>query len=134
MNKTLETSTPKFLTYAQQLTNTNLFPTFQETSEERPTYISPLTFPFTIYEHSLSTFTPSQSVGWLWDRRLPLSGITILDGDHGCGKSLLALQIAAAVSSGTPLPDGTPTIEGGVATQTKDWRGATDFAFWGNSF
>ncbi len=134
MNKTAETSTPKFLTYAQQLTHTNLLPMSQETSEEPQTYIDPLSFYFTIYEHSLSTFTPSQSVGWLWDRRLPLAGITLLDGDHACGKTLLALQIAAAVSSGTPMPDGTSTIQGGVATQTKDWRGATDFAFWGNSF
>jgi AAA domain len=38
----------------------------------------------------------------------------LLDGDHGCGKSLLALQIAASVSSGNPMPDGSPTIQGGV--------------------
>ncbi len=133
MNKTLEISKLKTLNYAQQLTNTDLFPIFQETSEEHSIYMNPLSAPFTIYEHSLET-TPFQSVGWLWEKRLPLSGITILDGDHNCGKSLLALQIAAAVSSGTPMPDGTPTIKGGVATQTKDWRGATDFAFWGNSF
>jgi AAA domain len=41
--------------------------------------------------------------------RLPLGGITCLDGDHGLGKSLLALQIAAAVSAGTPMPDDTPS-------------------------
>src|SRR5271169_6044335 len=47
-----------------------------------------------------------------------LSGITLLDGDHGCGKSLLALQLAAHVSSGSRLPDGTTTIPGGVVIVT----------------
>jgi len=63
--------------------------------------------------NDLTTVKP-QPVRWLWQKRLPLSGITLLDGDHGTGKSILALQIAACVSSGTPMPDGTPTIQGGV--------------------
>ncbi len=117
MNKTLETSKSETLTYTQQLTDTDLFPMSQESSEEHPTSMNPLSVPFTIYEHSLET-TPFQSVGWLWEKRLPRSGITILDGDHNCGKSLLALQIAAAVSSGTLMPDGTPTVQGGVVIVT----------------
>ena len=68
--------------------------------------------PFAIYQSNLTEARP-QPVRWLWQKRLPLAGITLLDGDHGCGKSLLALQIAAHVSSGTPMPDGTPTIQGG---------------------
>jgi AAA domain len=60
----------------------------------------------------------SQPVRWLWQDRLPLSGITLLDGDHSCGKSLLALQLAAHISSGTALPDGTPTLQGGVVIIT----------------
>jgi hypothetical protein len=59
-----------------------------------------------------------QPVSWLWQKRLPLGGMTLLDGDHGTGKSLLALEIAARVSSGTPMPDGTPTIRGGVVIIT----------------
>ncbi len=133
MNQTLELSTIQSLPYAQQFANTHTLTTFHEIPAEQQITDKQLSIPFTIYEHNL-LLTPLQSAQWLWEKRLPLAGITLLDGDHACGKSLLALQIAAAVSSGTPLPDGTPTIQGGVATQTKDWRGATDFAFWGNSF
>jgi AAA domain len=69
--------------------------------------------PFAVYQRNLANVRP-QPVRWLWQDRLPLAGITLLDGDHSCGKSLLALQIAAHVSSGTSLPDGSPTIQGGV--------------------
>ncbi len=62
--------------------------------------------------------TSSQPVSWLWQDRLPLSGITLLDGDHSCQKSLLSLQLAAHISSGTPLPDGTPSLQGGVVIIT----------------
>src|SRR5437763_2142893 len=63
------------------------------------------TSPFAIYQHNLANAKP-QPVRWLWHKRLPVRGITVLDGDHGCGKSLLALQIAACVSSGVSMPDG----------------------------
>ena len=66
-----------------------------------------------------------QPVRWLWQKRLPLGSFTLLDGDHGCGKSLLALQIAACVSSGHPLPDGTPTIQGGVVIVAPNTDAAT---------
>src|SRR5437667_4286735 len=119
MNKTLAISTTKFSTYTQQLAHTQFFPIFQEMLSDNQTYTDALSVPFTIYEHHLLT-TPSQSVRWLWEKRLPLSGITLLDGDHDCGKSLLSLQIAAAVSSGTPMPDGSPTIQGGVVIVSTD--------------
>ena len=56
----------------------------------------------------------TQQVSWLWDKRIPLGKITILDGDPGMGKSLLAISIAASVSTGQPLPDGTPVTQAGV--------------------
>ncbi len=56
----------------------------------------------------------AQEVRWLWEKRIPLGKITILDGDPGMGKSLLAINIAACVSAGHPMPDGTPGIQGGV--------------------
>ncbi len=56
----------------------------------------------------------TQPVHWLWEKRIPLGKITILDGDPGMGKSLLALNLAARVSSGRPMPDGTPGQQGGV--------------------
>ncbi len=56
----------------------------------------------------------TQAVQWLWQRRIPLGKITILDGDPGVGKSLIATNIAACVSTGRPMPDGTPGKQGGV--------------------
>src|ERR1700730_2208443 len=56
----------------------------------------------------------AQEVRWLWQKRIPLGKITILDGDPGMGKSLLAINIAARVSTGQPMPDGTPGTQGGV--------------------
>ncbi|GAC1345908.1 MAG: hypothetical protein NVSMB27_08650 [Ktedonobacteraceae bacterium] len=56
----------------------------------------------------------TQEVSWLWSDRVPLGKITILDGDPGMGKSLLAIHLAACVSTGHPLPDGTPCQQGAV--------------------
>lgn len=49
---------------------------------------------------------------WLWRGRIPLGAITLLDGDPGLGKSLLTLDLAARVSTGREMPDGTPGVEG----------------------
>src|SRR5436305_38434 len=40
--------------------------------------------------------------------------LTLLDGAPGSGLSLVALTLAACISSGSPLPDGTPTQPGHV--------------------
>jgi len=56
----------------------------------------------------------TRPIHWLWEKHIPLGKITILDGDPGLGKSLLAIDIAARVSTGLPMPDGTPTKPGGV--------------------
>ncbi len=56
----------------------------------------------------------AQEVRWLWDRHIPLGKITLLDGDPGMGKSLLAINLAARVTTGQPMPDGTPGQQGGV--------------------
>jgi AAA domain len=57
---------------------------------------------------------PSRPVDWLWQDRIPLAALTLLEGDPGIGKSLLALDLAARVSSGRPMPDGTPGKQGKV--------------------
>jgi AAA domain len=80
--------------------------------------------PFAVYQKNLAGVAP-KPVRWLWQDRLPLAGITLLDGDRGCGKSLLALQLAAHVSSGMPMPDGTPTIQGGVVIVTPQTDAST---------
>ena len=45
------------------------------------------------------------AVRWLWPGRVPLGKVTLVVGDPGCGKSLLALDIAARVTRGLPWPD-----------------------------
>jgi hypothetical protein len=56
----------------------------------------------------------TRPINWLWHQRIPIGKITLLDGDPGMGKSLLAIDIAARVSTGQPMPDGTPGKQGGV--------------------
>ncbi len=55
----------------------------------------------------LNSVTP-ESVDYLWPGRFPIGKLVILDGDPGVGKSTVALDIAARVSSGADMPDGAP--------------------------
>jgi hypothetical protein len=50
----------------------------------------------------------TQPVSWLLPYCLPLGKLVILDGDPDLGKSLLALDWCARLSSGRPFPDGQP--------------------------
>jgi hypothetical protein len=50
---------------------------------------------------------PPQGVDWLWPDKIPLGKVTLLVGDPGSGKSLVALDIAARVSRAAPWPDAT---------------------------
>ena len=45
-----------------------------------------------------------QQVQWLWEPYIPFAKITIIQGDPGEGKTTLALRLAAACSTGEPLP------------------------------
>jgi hypothetical protein len=56
----------------------------------------------------------TKELRWLWQRHLPLGKLTTLDGDGGLGKSMLALDLAARVSSGHAMPDGTAGLPGGA--------------------
>jgi hypothetical protein len=47
-----------------------------------------------------------QPLSWLWPGRLALGKLAVLDGDPALGKSLLALDLCARLSTGRPLPDG----------------------------
>jgi hypothetical protein len=51
-----------------------------------------------------------KKVAWLWQDRIPLGKITMLDGDPDVGKSTLLLDIAARTTRGLSMPDGTPGI------------------------
>ena len=53
----------------------------------------------------------STRVGWLWYPYIPYGKITILQGDPGEGKTTLMLQLAAMLSSGRSIPDGSVETE-----------------------
>jgi hypothetical protein len=63
--------------------------------------------------HLLSQ-VPGKPLTWLWPGHIPFGHLTLLDAAPGSGLSLVALSLAACVSSGSPLPDGTPTQQGHV--------------------
>jgi AAA domain/Domain of unknown function (DUF3854) len=48
----------------------------------------------------------AETVEWLWERRIPLGKITVLDGDPDNGKSVLTTDLAARVTTGRPMPYG----------------------------
>lgn len=68
----------------------------------------------------LDRVTPER-VHWLWQGRIALGKLNLLDGDPGQGKTTLLLDIAARLTSGRPMPDGTPCgAEGGVVILTAE--------------
>lgn len=62
---------------------------------------------------SLAHIAP-KSTEWLWPNYIPCGALTSLDGDPGLGKSTLALDLAARVSRGGPMPDGQTGTPGRV--------------------
>src|SRR5918998_2608911 len=48
----------------------------------------------------------AETVEWLWERRIPLGKITVLDGDPDNGKSVLTTDLAARVTTGRTMPYG----------------------------
>jgi hypothetical protein len=60
------------------------------------------------------------SVRWLWPGRIPAGKLTVLDGDPGLGKTTLALDVAARVSTGRAMPDGAAGARGGVVIATAE--------------
>lgn len=47
---------------------------------------------------------PREHVTWVWPGRLAAGKLGIIDGDPGLGKSVITLDIAARVTTGTPMP------------------------------
>lgn len=54
-------------------------------------------------------------IEWLWGGYIPLGKITVGDGDPGLGKTMLyAADLAARVTNGDAMPDGSPGVPGGA--------------------
>ena len=49
----------------------------------------------------------AEKVRWLWPGRLPKGKLVTLDGDPGLGKSTLAVELIAHITTGDDWPDGT---------------------------
>lgn len=62
----------------------------------------------------LLTDVEPEEVHWLWDRRIPLGKLTVLDGNPGDGKSVWTADVAARVSNGRAWPDGGRCPVGGA--------------------
>lgn len=65
-------------------------------------------------QSTLLSSVESEQLDWLWEKRIPRGELTILDGDPGLGKSLITLDLAARITTGRPMPDGTPGVLGSV--------------------
>jgi len=61
----------------------------------------------------LSEVAPER-VRWLWDGRIALGKLNLVDGDPGTGKSAATTDLAARVSVGKVWPDGAGCKAGGV--------------------
>ena len=68
-----------------------------------------------------SDVTPME-VAWLWEPYLPLGHPAMIVGDPGVGKSMVALALAAAGSSGRPLPG----MKAAVGPWSTLWLGLED--------
>jgi hypothetical protein len=58
----------------------------------------------------LSAVRPER-VRWLWPGRIPIGRLTLLDGDPGTGKSTVTMDLAARVTRGRNMPDGSPGLD-----------------------
>src|SRR4051812_2969179 len=65
-----------------------------------------------------------RGVAWLWRGYVALGKVTVLDGRPGLGKSAMTLDVAARVSRGASMPDGTPGVRPAnviLVTAEDDW-------------
>lgn len=63
----------------------------------------------------MATVEP-RDIDWLWEGRIPAGRITVLSGRPGGGKSFVTVDLAARISTGRLMPDGSQTQRGSVLT------------------
>ncbi|MCA9049124.1 MAG: AAA family ATPase, partial [Planctomycetaceae bacterium] len=61
-----------------------------------------------------------QPLHWLWQDRFLIGHVNIIAGDPGLGKSMIAVDVAARVSTGCNWPDGSPCVAGAVIYSTTE--------------
>lgn len=61
----------------------------------------------------LSDVAP-KPVEWIWKGFIPAGNLTLLSAEPGVGKSSITLDLAARLTTGRPMPDGTAGKLGGV--------------------
>lgn len=54
----------------------------------------------------------AEPINWLWQDRIPLAALTLLDGHPDTGKSTITLDLAARISTGRRMPDGSLGVQG----------------------
>jgi len=63
---------------------------------------------------------PAEAIQWIWPSWLPKAKLSILAGAGGCGKTTLAISLAATISRGGDWPDGS---KGEIASNVIIWSG-----------
>jgi hypothetical protein len=53
----------------------------------------------------VEAISSAAAIGWLWQDRVPLGRVTLIEGPEGSGKSLVALDLAARCTAGLAWPD-----------------------------
>jgi RecA-family ATPase len=62
-----------------------------------------------------------KAISWLWPNWIPIGKISLLVGDSGLGKTTLAVDIAARLTSGRPMPlSSAEPITGNVLFQSQE--------------
>lgn len=64
--------------------------------------------PDSVPDYYIAADAPLKRLYWLWPGRIPMGRLTLLVGDPGLGKTLLAADLAARVSANVPWPDDPP--------------------------
>jgi len=85
--------------------------------------MNPVTHPRLLSLNPASNYE-AEVIQWLWPNAMATGYLSLLAGDIGVGKSLLALDLAARISRGTAFPDG-PQIEPGsvIVLEAEDSAG-----------